>query len=268
MISNLLLNFSAAIALVPVAISAYHSGTERPGLSYWAALLVAVAGPSVLVISETMNKAWDGSFSLALWVTIAASIWLFALVVLVTRQAWRITPLLIPYLVLLALFAMVWSGVSSATVLAGKVDFWLQLHIAASVATYGLCTIAATTGVAVYLKERELKRKQTSRLGRLLPSMVDAEQLQLRLLAVAEFVLFLGIVSGMARGYLTDGHLLSLDHKTLLSVLAFVLIAVLLAVQWRSGLYAKQAARSVLIAYLLLTLAYPGVKFILDVIVA
>lgn len=268
MISSPLLNLSAVAALVPVAITAYRSSSERPGLVFWAAMLVAVAGPTVLVVPEIMKSSWDSGFSLALWVTIAVSIWLFAAVSLFMRQAWRITPLLLPYLILLSLLAVAWSGVSSATVLAAEADFWLRFHIVASVGTYGLCTIAATAGVAVYLKERELKRKQTSRLGRLLPSVADAEHLQLRLLALAELVLFLGIVSGMARGYLVDGHLLSLDHKTLLSVLAFVLIGVLLLIQWRSGLYAKQAARAVMIAYLLLTLAYPGVKFILDVVIA
>lgn len=268
MISSPLLNLSAVAALVPVAIAAYRIPSERPGLAFWAAMLVAVAGPTVLIVPEIMNPSWDSGFSLALWVTIAASVWLFAGVALMTRQGWRITPLLMPYLILLALLAVAWSGVSSATVLAAEADFWLRFHIAASVGTYGLCTIAATAGVAVYLKERELKRKQTSRLGRLLPSVADAERLQLRLLALAEVVLFLGIVSGMARGYLVDGHFLSLDHKTLLAVLAFVLIAVLLLIQWRSGLYARQATRAVLIAYLLLTLAYPGVKFILDVLIA
>lgn len=268
MISSPLLNLSAVAALVPVAITAYRSSSERPGPAFWAAMLVAVAGPSVLVVPEIMKSAWDSGFSLALWVTVAVTIWLFAGVALVMRQAWRITPLLLPYLILLSLLAVAWSGVSSSMHLAAEADFWLRFHIVASVGTYGLCTIAATAGVSVYLKERELKRKQTSRLGRLLPSVVDAEHLQLRLLALAELVLFLGIVSGMARGYIVDGHLLSLDHKTLLSVLAFVLIGVLLLIQWRSGLYAKQAARAVMIAYLLLTLAYPGVKFILDVIIA
>ncbi len=267
MISSPLLNLSAVAALVPVAIAAYRTPSERPALPFWAAMLVAVAGPSVIVLPELMKSSWNSGFSLALWVTVAASIWLFAGASILSRQAWRLSPLLVPYLVLLSLLALVWSGVSSATVLAAEADFWLRLHIVASVGTYGLCTIAATAGVAVYLKERELKRKQTSGLGRMLPSVVDAEHLQLRLLALAECVLFLGIVSGMARGYLVDGHLLSLDHKTLLSVFAFVLIGLLLLIQWRSGLYARQAARSVLVAYLLLTLAYPGVKFILDVIV-
>lgn len=278
--SNLLLHLSAVAALLPAAITAYRTADSRPGPPFWATMLVAVAGPSVLVIFEILSRAshdsfsiallitMTSSFSLAIWMTITASIWLFALTALMTREAWRITPLLISYLFFLGVWAIVWSRVTGVADFYGRVDFWLLFHIATSVATYGLCTIAAIAGVAVYLKERELKRKQTSRLGRLLPSVVDAEQLQLRLLALAEAVLLLGIISGMARGYVTDGHLLSLDHKSLLSLLAFVVIGILLAVQWRSGLYARQAARGALIAYLLLTLAYLGVKFILDVIIA
>lgn len=281
MISKLLLSLSALLALLPVAITSYRTVDSRPGMAFWATMLVAVIGPSVLVVFEGLNGVESdsfstalelaititSSFSLALWTTITASIWLFALTALVSREAWRITPLLISYLVLLGVFAIVWGGLTGPSDVFGRVDSWLLLHIASSVATYGLCTIAAIAGVAVYLKERELKRKQTSRLGRLLPSVVDAEQLQLRLLAVAEGVLLLGIITGMARGYLTDGHLLSLDHKSLLSLLAFVVIGVLLTVQWRSGLYARQAARGALIAYLLLTLAYLGVKFILEFII-
>src|SRR3546814_14961247 len=59
-----------------------------------------------------------------------------------------------------------------------------------------------------------------------------------------------------------------LSHKTLLAVLAFVVIAVLLLLHYRSGLRGRRAARIVLVAYLLLPLAYPRVKFVTDVLLA
>jgi ABC-type uncharacterized transport system permease subunit len=61
---------------------------------------------------------------------------------------------------------------------------------------------------------------------------------------------------------------LRLDHKTVLSLLAFALIGALLLVHQRFGLGGRRAARYGLVAYLLLTLAYPGVKFVTDVILA
>ena len=48
----------------------------------------------------------------------------------------------------------------------------------------------------------------------------------------------------------------------------FVLIAGLLFAHYRTGLRGRRAARLVLIAYLLVTLGYPGVKFVRDVLLA
>ena len=131
-----------------------------------------------------------------------------------------------------------------------------------------MATLAAVAGCAVFLKERDLKRRQASRLGALLPSIADGEALELRLLATAEIVLGIGVLTGMALEHLSSGQLLVLDHKTLLSLLAFLVIGVLLVLHRWSGLRGKRAARLALLAYLLLTLAYPGVKFVTDVLVA
>jgi ABC-type uncharacterized transport system permease subunit len=58
------------------------------------------------------------------------------------------------------------------------------------------------------------------------------------------------------------------SHKTLLTMLAFLLIAGLLVLHNRTGVRGRRAARLVLLAYLLLTLGYPGVKFVTDVLMA
>ena len=57
-----------------------------------------------------------------------------------------------------------------------------------------------------------------------------------------------------------------LDHKILLSFLAFLAIALLLVLQTRTGMRGQRAGRLLLAAYLLLTLAYPGVKFVSEVL--
>jgi ABC-type uncharacterized transport system permease subunit len=72
----------------------------------------------------------------------------------------------------------------------------------------------------------------------------------------------------MAAEYFERGRLLVLDHKTTLSIAAFVAIALLLAAHRFTGIRGQQAARGILLAYLLLTLAYPGVKFVTDVLMS
>ena len=63
------------------------------------------------------------------------------------------------------------------------------------------------------------------------------------------------------------GDLATFDHKTVLSVLTFVIIGVLLLLNRGSGLRGRRAARIVLLAYLLIALAFPGVKFVTDVLI-
>jgi ABC-type uncharacterized transport system permease subunit len=71
----------------------------------------------------------------------------------------------------------------------------------------------------------------------------------------------------MAAEYFERGRLLVFDHKTTLSIAAFIAIGVLLAAHRFTGVRGQQAARGILLAYLLLTLAYPGVKFVTDVLI-
>lgn len=263
--ANLLLSLSAVAALVPVSIATLKGQVER-GLVYWSLLAVALMGP-VLRAFVTLAPAWHTSLSGALWLTMAASIAIFMALAAMTRNAWRLTPLLLPYLILLGVLAAIWQEAPERPLLPAPA-VWLDLHIIVSVATYGLLTVAAIAGCAVLLQERSLKNKRRSTLALLLPAVATCERLQLRLLAASEVVLGLGLMTGMATQYFVSRAVLTLDHKTLFSLIAFVVIGVLLITQARSGIAGRRIARFVLLAYLLLTLAYPGVKFVTDVLLA
>ncbi len=262
----MILSLAALVALIPAAVLPLRREASGPDPLFWAAVAVAVAGPGAYSL-VLLGGGWPTGLAPALWVSIAVSMVLFAILAAVGREAWRLRPLLLPYLILLGLIAVVWGRVPAQTGLAAAPDAWLGLHIALSVATYGLCTLAAVAAAAAFVQERALKGKRPTALSRVLPSISDASRLQVRLLAVSEAVLALGIATGMARDYLSSGQLLHFDHKTLLVVLAFLVIGALLVLHHRSGLRGQRAARLVLVAYLLLTLAYPGVKFVTDVLI-
>jgi len=267
MANNLVLSLTALLALVPASLLPFRRAAARPDLVFWLLLAVAVAGPAAVSLVQFSDR-WQTGLAGALWISITASAALFAGLCVVSRDAWRLAPLLLPYLCLLAALAVIWGRVPAhGAIAAGAPGAWLAVHIVVSVATYALCTLAAVASSAVLVQERALKRKQPGPLARSLPAIVDAERLELRVLSVAEVVLGAGIVTGMALQYLETGQLLAFDHKTVLSLLAFVVIGALLVLQRKSGLRGRRAARLVLVAYLLLTLAYPGVKLVTDVLI-
>ncbi len=262
----MILSLAALVALIPAAVLPLRREAGGPDPLFWAAVAVAVAGPGAYSL-VLLGGGWPTGLAAALWVSIAVSMAIFAILTLASREAWRLRPLLLPYMILLGVIAVVWGRVPAQAGLVAAPDAWLGLHIAASVATYGLCTLAAVAAAAAFLQERALKGKRPTALSRVLPSISDASLLEVRLLAISEAVLALGIASGMARDYLSSGQLIHFDHKTLLAGLAFLVIGALLVLHHRSGLRGQRAARLVLLAYLLLTLAYPGVKFVTDVVI-
>jgi len=70
----------------------------------------------------------------------------------------------------------------------------------------------------------------------------------------------------MAMQFGETNQFLKFDHKTVLSLTSFGVILALLVAHFRSGLRGRLAARFVLLAYLLMTLGYPGVKFVTSVL--
>jgi ABC-type uncharacterized transport system permease subunit len=264
---NLLLSLSALAALVPASLQALRPAPARDA-AFWGLLAVAVAGPSTWVLVH-MTGTWQTGLAPTLWVTIAATMLLYAVTAATTRQAWRLTPLLIPYMLVLGIIATIWQSAPGQPLIAGNSEgAWISVHIAIAVTTYALVTIAAIAALAAFLQERALKRKRPNDLTRLLPSIADCDRLLVGLLQVGESVLALGLVTGMVLQYQETGQIVALNHKTILTIAAFVVIGSLLICHYGSGVRGKLAARMVLLAYLLLTLGYPGVKFVTDVLMA
>lgn len=264
MADSFLMSIGAVLAMVPLTIAALRPSERRTAM-FWVLLAVAVAGP-LLQVGLLLQAGWRTGLSPALWVTVTVSLVTFAALAAATSSAWRLAPILLPYLLTLGVLAVIWQNQPGRAMTGEAPSVWIQVHIALSVITYGLLTIAAVAGSAVFVQERALKAKTLGFVSGILPSMADSEDLQVRLLGASAVVLACGVVTGMSAQYLHAGRLLSLDHKTVLSLVTFGIICVLLFAHFRSGLRGRRAARVVLLAYLCLTLAYPGVKFVTDVV--
>lgn len=266
---SIVYSLTALVALIPATIYPYRrvagQGGEGRSPYFWGALALAFAGPTAWALTQIANR-WHTGLSTALWVTIAVCMLIFTGVSAVTRSGWRLSPLLLPYLLLVAIFATVAEEAPKPLMHGGAPDIWIDLHIVVSVVTYALLTLAAVASLAGFLQERALKAKRPTPLTRFLPPVTESERLQTVLLGASETVLGAGLATGMAVLYFERGTLFRPDHKTLLSLASFLVIGGLLLAQARNGVRGRKATRLVLIAYLLLTLAYPGVKFVTEVL--
>ncbi len=263
----MLFSLAALASMVPVTVVALRSVKQGMEKGQAPLVLVAFTGSLVAVIMPLLTgNGWVGSFSLTLWLSIAASLAAYVLTGMLAPATRKLGPLFFTYLLLLGFLAMVWSGAGHRYDLRSAGDAWLYIHVIFALATYALSTLAAIAALAVQIQQRALKRKQPTALSRSLPSVADGERLLLSLLMAAGTVLGLGVVTGSALQITIGAGLLPFDHKTVFSLAALVLIAILLWMHQSIGLRGRRAVQLVLGCYLLLTLAFPGVKFVSDVL--
>jgi len=260
-----LLSVSALIALVPSAVLPFRGGGQRDTL-FWLLFGVALAGPLLCVVLA-FSAGWRTGLAPALWLTVTTVLVFYGVVAIVSREGYRLSALLFPYLIVLGLIATAVLGKSEKPMDDAAPAGWVYLHIVVSLATYAVLTLAAIAGVSTFLQDRALKNKKATCMTRALPTLSAGEALELRLLGLTAGILVAGLLTGMAVQYFDTGNLLVMNHKTILSLATFALVVVLLGLRHWTGLRGRRAARLVLLAYLLLTLAYPGVKFVTDVLI-
>jgi len=261
-----------SVALVTGAL--LQSRTDPSSLrsvAAWLLLSIGAVGP-VAWVGARVGPALHMGLADAIWVSVAGTAAIFLVVSLAVPLARRLAFLVAAYVAVAGLLATLAAFVPEPGAVArvgpGIGSPWLALHIVLTIATYGTLTIAAIAGLSALLQEGALKRKRPTILTRRLPAVAESERLQVLLLGVSEGILALGLVTGIASQYQLDGRLMAIDHKSVLAIAAFIVIGLLLIAHAAFGVPGRRAARLVLAAYLLITLAFPGVKLVTDVILA
>jgi ABC-type uncharacterized transport system permease subunit len=264
--ADLVPQFAAFLAMLPLTAAAVASRLGR-SLLLWLLLAAALGGPLALVLSQ-IRAGWQPGLSANLWVSVAATLLAFGILCLARPGAYKLGGLLLPYLALVAALAIAASSAPNAEGPVVESGAWFSAHVVLAVASYAVLTLAAIAGTSVLLQERALKRRaQIGWIGHSLPPLAEAEALQIRLLTWSAVLMAAALATGAANEVLETGRLLAFTHKILLAFLAFAMVVALLLLHHRTGLRGRHAARWLLVGYLLLLLAYPGVKFVRDVLI-
>ena len=140
----------------------------------------------------------------------------------------------------------------------------LIVHIVLSVLSYSILTLAAVQAILLAAQENQLRKHSFNGFFRYLPPLMTMERLLFEMLLFGFVLLTLGIGSGFL--FIEDMFAQHLMHKTVLSIIAWCVFAVLLAGHHKLGWRGTTAAKWTLAGFFVLMLAYFGSKFALEVI--
>ncbi|MGM0517886.1 MAG: cytochrome C assembly family protein [Pseudomonadota bacterium] len=138
----------------------------------------------------------------------------------------------------------------------------LDTHILISLLAYALLTLAALQGVMLLILHQALHGHQASGWIRRLPPMESVEQLMFRFIATGFVLLTLALVTGFL--FLENIFAQHLVHKTVLSVISWVVFAVLLVGRHVAGWRGRTAVQWTLAGFVLMGMAYFGTKIVLE----
>ncbi|RMG30218.1 MAG: cytochrome C biogenesis protein [Gammaproteobacteria bacterium] len=146
----------------------------------------------------------------------------------------------------------------------GSMNWKIDLHIVLSFAAYSLLALAALQALVLSWQDHQLRKRRFNRLVHRLPPLQTMERLLFQLLGAGFFLLSVALITGFV--FLEDIFAQHLVHKTVLSLVAWLLLGLLLWGRWRFGWRGRKAVRLTLAVFLLLMLAYFGSKFVLELI--
>ena len=233
------------------------------GLLAW--LLHGVTLWGSVFASDAIRVGFAVMLSSALWVTVS--------VYLVENRNFSLEGLkflLLPPVALATVLPALFPGALIS--LAGKTAMF-PWHVTVALLAYGTLTIAAFHAMIMTLQDKHLHKLRSKplhpRLYQMidnLPALMTMEKILFRLIALGFVLLSLTVLSGVVFSEQVLGVAFKWDHKTILSLLSWLLFAVLLAGRHWRGWRGKTVLSFTLSGFLTLMLAYVGSRFVLEVL--
>ncbi|NVK24993.1 MAG: cytochrome c biogenesis protein CcsA [Gammaproteobacteria bacterium] len=139
----------------------------------------------------------------------------------------------------------------------------LFIHVVLSMAAYCVLVIASLYAVQFRYIDAKLKAKTLS-LNSHLPPLNVVESQQFRLMSIGLILLTVALITGFA--FLDNMWSKEYAHKTVLSVIAWGMFAVLAYGHKQYGWRGNNSAIATIIAAIVLTLAYFGSRFVKEIL--
>lgn len=146
----------------------------------------------------------------------------------------------------------------------GQQTFWLPLHLALGIASYGMFAVAVAHALLMLSTEKRMRQAASGEAGGL--PLLTLERLTFRFVAAGFVLLTITLLAGFLFSEQIYGRAWVFSHKIVFALLSWLVFAVLLVGRWRLGWRGWHAARWLFSGAILLLLAYVGSRFVLEII--
>ena len=232
----------------------------KPGLGplAWAIVLGAIVAHSDAIVYMMRSL---GPFSIGLLEAASMLAWTLAILaclIAIERQNRAIAAILLA----LAACGAALTGHGHAYAEENSPGWELTAHILLSMGAAALLLAAAVTALILVFMERRLRARRIADLPASLPPLDALEKVMFRLIGAGFVLLTLALLTGFI--FVTNLWAQHLQHKTILSCIAWIIFGILLVGRIRYGWRGRAAVTWTLSGFGFLILSYFGSKFVLE----
>lgn len=227
------------------------------------AMLLAVCGaiPHAMVLwlglinANGLNLSFVNTGSLVSFVII-----ILLLLTAIFRPIENLGIAIMPMAVITIVFQLLFSKMHLVAV-----DKWeLHLHIVFSFLAYSLLTMAAVQAILLAIQNYYLRSRRPGGFVRALPPLQTMELLMFQMIGLGFVLLTLSLLTGFL--FLDNMFAQHVTHKTILSIMAWIVFGILLWGHKNFGWRGRRAIRWTLSGFFTLMLAFFGSKFMLEIV--
>ena len=263
----MLISFALLSALL------YICGTFLPPERRQAISLAIAAGWLLHGATLWNEMLAPGSLRIGFAVVLSAALWVSVAIYWLENRNFALDSLrvlILPFAAVVVILPLIFPGVVLSMEGRSALFSW---HIAIAILAYSSLTIAAFHAVLMALQESRLHMRPAasghgwlmSALDRL-PALLTMEKLLFRMIAVGFVLLTFTVFSGIVFSEQLFGMPLRWDHKSIFTLLSWMLFGILLAGRKWQGWRGKTALSFTLTGFAALLLAYVGSRFVLEVV--
>ena len=275
---DIVLHYLSALAYLLLAASIWYplwknqALEKHKGIRHWSLLLIlllhGVAVHTAMLHSDHIRLNWALSISLTIWIGM--------IIFWIESNFVAIKTLLLPLGITSALGCLLpaFFPITDSGLIIQVNSEIFRFHLIISLFAYSVIALATIQALVTAALDRYLhrpddfdsKQKFLHRLVDAQPPLLLQERLIFRLIWIGFALLTLSVVTGSWVSMRFYDQFLPYDHKTLFTLLAWLVFAFLLAGRMLWGWRGRIALRWNLLGFFLLMLAYTGSRFVFEMI--
>jgi len=195
--------------------------------------------------------------------------WFISVILFISTLSRKIQALAIIILPFTIISLIVLMLSQSNTIREIQLNSGLGIHVLVSLLAYSTLTLAAVQAILLAMQNNYLHKRLTnshqSNFFKTLPALEDMEYFLFHLISVGVILLSISLLSGFY--YLDNLFGSSVAHKTILSIISWIIFSALLFGRWKYGWRGKTAVRWTISGFAILALAFFGSKFIQEFVI-